>query len=318
MKHALLGLVVHATPSVHETHEPLPLHTWLAPHETPGPLLPKSTHVCIPLVHDVLPVLHGFGFDVQLTSAVHATHVLVGLQTWLVPQPVPAPRGAPSRHVVVPVEQDVVPRKHAAFGLLPQLWPAVHAPQKPLPSHTWAEPHAVPAVLLLPSAQLSIPVAHEVRPLRHVEGLVAHALPAVHATQPPVPLHTRLLPQPVPGGRDMPSTHVCTPVEQLVTPATQSGVGLVPHVRPAVQTAHWPLALHTRLVPHAVPGDFAVPSTQLDAPVAHEVTPLKHALFGFPVHAVPAVHETQPPPPLQTWLVPHVVPGALSLKSTHV
>ncbi len=136
LKHALLGLVAHATPSVHKTHEPLPLHTWLAPHDTPGPLLPKSTQVCSPLVHDVLPVLQGLGFDVQLTSAVQATQALVGLHTWLMPQETPAPRGAPSRQIVVPVEHEVTPRIHAAFGLLPQLWPAVHAPQKPLPSHT--------------------------------------------------------------------------------------------------------------------------------------------------------------------------------------
>ncbi len=176
----------------------------------------------------------------------------------------------------------------------------------------------MPADLLVASVHVSPPVAHEVSPLRQADGLPVHPLPAVHAAQTPAPSQTRLLPQLVPGGRALPSTQVCTPVEQVVIPVTQSGVGLVPQVRPAVQTAHWPLELQTRLVPQVVPGALAAPSTQLDAPVAHEVTPSKHALFGLPLHAVPAVHEMQPPPPLQTWLAPQWVPGALSLKSTQL
>ena len=42
-----------------------------------------------------------------------------------------------------------------------QLWPAVHDPQLPLPSHTRLVPQGVPPITLLPSAHVIVPVAHE-------------------------------------------------------------------------------------------------------------------------------------------------------------
>lgn len=42
-----------------------------------------------------------------------------------------------------------------------QDWLAVHEPQFPLPSQTRLVPQVVPPVLLLPSAQVWPPVAHE-------------------------------------------------------------------------------------------------------------------------------------------------------------
>lgn len=53
---------------------------------------------------------------------------------------------------------------------------------------------------------------------------------AVHALQAPAPSQTRLLPHAVPAVLGAPSTHVCTPVAQLVTPARQVLLGLVVQV----------------------------------------------------------------------------------------
>jgi hypothetical protein len=142
----------------------------------------------------------------------------------------------------------------------------------------------------------------------HADGLPPHAPPPAHVTQLPVPSQTMPAPQAVPGAFIPPSEQVSTPVLHEVTPPRHAGWGLVLHPRPAVQSAHWPLALHTWLVPQTVPGAFAVPSTHVCAPVAHEVTPLKHA-FGLPVQACPPVHATHAPLPSQTWLAPHAVPA---------
>lgn len=142
------GLPEHVIPAVHDTQFPVPLHTWLVPHEMPGPLLVPSTHVCVPVLHAVVPFLQLFGFVAQVVPAVHDTHWFAALHTRFVPHGVPAPRAAASTQVVVPVAHDVVPKKHAEFGLPLQVWPAVHMPQKPLPSHTWLAPHVVPPGLL--------------------------------------------------------------------------------------------------------------------------------------------------------------------------
>jgi len=57
-------------------------------------------------------------------------------------------------------------------------------------------------------------------------------------------------------------------------PFTQAAWGFVVQVWPAVHSVHWPLALQTWLVPHPLPAGLTVPSTQVGAPVAHDVTPL--------------------------------------------
>ena len=61
---------------------------------------------------------------------------------------------------------------------------------------------------------------------------------------------------------------------------------------PAVQEVHVP-ALQTLLVPHDVPFITFPVSAQTDAPVAHDVAPMRRAFDG--VHVTPAVHETQLP-----------------------
>lgn len=65
--------------------------------------------------------------------------------------------------------------------------------------------------------------------------------------------------------------------------------------------------LQTESVPHGVPSGWAVPvSVHAEVPEAHDVTPVWHLLVG--VHPRPALHAVHAPP-LQTMLVPHVVPS---------
>ena len=86
---------------------------------------------------------------------------------------------------------------------------------------------------------------------------------------------------------------------------------------PAVQATQAPELLQTMLVPQPVPGDLLAPSTQVLAPVEHEIMPFLQML-GLVLQAAPAVQATQPPLPSQTWLVPQVVPAALLPPSTQV
>jgi hypothetical protein len=160
-------------------------------------------------------------------------------------------------------------------GLPLQLCPSVHAPQNPLPSHTRLEPQEVPAVTFpAPSTQVAAPVMHEVMPVLHWDGLLVHAVPAVHATQVPEPLQTMLLPQPVPASLLVSSRHVCTPVPHELMPFTHAARGLVVQVCPGVHNVHCPFALQTWLVPQPVPAAFMVPSTHIWVPEAHELVPL--------------------------------------------
>jgi hypothetical protein len=125
-----------------------------------------------------------------------------------------------------------------------------------------------------PSTQVAAPVAHDTIPTLHGDGLPLHPLPAAHATQPPEPLQTMFVPQLVPAVLLLSSRHVGTPVVHAVVPLTQAACGLVVQAWPAAHRVHCPFALQTWLAPHPVPAAFSAPSTQVCAPVAHEVTPL--------------------------------------------
>ncbi len=70
-------------------------------------------------------------------------------------------------------------------------------------------------------------------------------------------------------------------------------------------------------MPQEAPTPFGLPSVHTAAPEPHATTPLKHGL-GLVVHDAPAAHAAQVPVPLQTRLVPQLVPGALfAVPSTH-
>ena len=82
------------------------------------------------------------------------------MQTWFGPQAVPAGLCVLLLQTIVPVVQLVTPVKQGLGGF-EHVWPAVHEPQLPLPSHTRLVPQLVPPILLLPSAQVIDPIAHE-------------------------------------------------------------------------------------------------------------------------------------------------------------
>jgi hypothetical protein len=178
-------------------------------------------------------------------------------------------------------------------------------------------PHVVPASIGEPFTQVVVPVEHEVVPLKQAPGLPVQPWFAVQSPQKPLPSQTLLAPHVVPPARLLPSTHVCAPVEQLVMPFLQL-LGLPMQPMPASHPMHIALALHTMLVPQLVPGFLGAESTQVCAPVMHEVTPVAHTAFGFDEHVPPAVQDTQLPELLQTWLVPHDVPGDFNVPSMHV
>jgi hypothetical protein len=296
------------------THAPAPSHTWLLPQPVPAGLLPESAHTCAPVLHEESPVLHTPGLVVHDWPAVQLTQLPEALQTWLLPQAVPVALFAPSTHVVMPVVQLVCPCLQTD-GLLVHVCPAVHMPQKPLPSHTWPAPQSVPAILLPESTHVCVPVVQLVTPVRQGDELVPHAWPAVHDTHVPEPLHTWLVPHPVPAGSTAESRQVGVPVLQSTTPARQGAPGLVVHEAPALHARHCPLPLHTWPVPQLVPGGAAAPSTQ--ATVApHWVVPTRHGVPGLVAQLWPDAQTTQSPA-RHTRSTPQPVPVGASAPSTH-
>jgi hypothetical protein len=302
------GLVVHGSPAAQAMQLPALLQTLSVPQLLPGVLLPASTQVVAPVAQDVVPSLHALGFPEQSLPAVHDPHIPDPLQTMFVPQLVPAVLLPPSRHVITPVAQDVVPFLQG-FGLLAQLLPAVQAPHIPDPLQTMFVPQLVPAALLPASMHVIAPVEQDVMPfLQPAFGFVVQPLPAVHVPHAPEPLQTMFVPQLVPAALLLPSTHVIAPVEQDVVPFLQAAFGLVAQALPAVHATQVPAPLQTMFVPQLVPAALLVASMQDIEPVAHDVVPFLQTL-GLVLHPFPAVHAPQTPM-LQTRFVPHVVPFA--------
>ena len=85
----------------------------------------------------------------------------------------------------------------------------------------------------------------------------------------------------------------------------------------AVQTPQFPLPSQTMLVPQLVPPTLLLPSTHVMLPLLQDVVPFRQVV-GLPVHDWPAVQATHIPEPLQTMLLPQLVPGALLPPSTQV
>lgn len=83
-------------------------------------------------------------------------------------------------------------------------------------------------------------------------------------------------------------------------PLRQPGLGLVVHATLAEQPTQTPVELQTRFVPHAVPTARLPESTQVCAPVVHDVRPVLQPGVGLVVQVVDAMHATQLPLALQT------------------
>jgi hypothetical protein len=199
-----------------------------------------STQACVPVEQEVVPVRHGSGFVAHATPAVQALQAPLPLQTWSVPQEVPAGSGAAglSTQVCVPVAHEKTPATHG-FGFVPQAPPAVQATQAP-PLQTWFAPQLVPFVSgVVVATHVWLPVAHEVAPVWHGSGSVPQATPDVQAVHVP-PLQTRSVPQIEPSALGVELlTHCCVPVAQEKTPSRQ-GSGFVAQAPPAAQATHAP------------------------------------------------------------------------------
>lgn len=310
-----VGLVAQFAFAVQAMQPPgVPLQTRLVPQVVPAGSLASSTQVWAPVAHDVVPVLQVPVLVEQLCAAAHATHAPALLQTVPTPQLAPAARFAPSMQVVAAPLQLVVPCLQAV-GLPVQLWLATHAPQKPLPSQIWPPVQAVVDDFGVPSMHADAPVTQEVTPLRQIDGLVVQDVPAVHETQVPLPLQTRLVPQVVPAAVEPESRQRGAPVVQSMTPLLQGAPGLVVHALPDSHVTHCPFPLHTMFEPHAIPAPTLSPSRQPDAD-PHATTPSLHTPPGFVVQTVPAAQAVQTPA-LQALSMPQNSPSVALASSRH-
>jgi hypothetical protein len=319
-----VGFVPQASPAVQPVHTP-PLQTWSVPQTVPfcSGTRELSRHACVPVEQEVIPVRQKVGFVSQVTPALQTPHT-PPRQTWSVPQVDPSCLGVPSRQTEVPVEQDVTPFMHAAFGLVVQATPALqtlHVPSRQTSGSEGLTSHAEPfAIVVAVFSHVCWPVTQEVRPVTHGFGFVEQAAPATQPLHAPLkqtsgtPASTSQI---VPFGAGVGvSSHVCTPVPQEVVPR-KHGVGFVLQVRPAVQEVHTP-PLQTSATPgstsQVVPFGLGPESRHSCVPVAQEVMPSRHAALGFVMQAALAVQGLHVPP-LQTWFVPQLVPFGFAAPS---
>jgi hypothetical protein len=106
-----------ASPAVHPTQTPA-LQTMFVPHDVPLATSADSVQTTAPVVHETVPVRHGFPVIVQLEPGLHAIHAPALLQTMSVPQLVPAATFVfLSVQVGVPVEHASAPAWHLFVGV---------------------------------------------------------------------------------------------------------------------------------------------------------------------------------------------------------
>ncbi len=86
--------------------------------------------------------------------------------------------------------------------------------------------------------------------------------------------------------------HAGEPLVHTVVPFLHAALGFDPHAAPTVHATQLPEPLHTWFAPHEVPGlTLIAESTQVEAPVWHDVTPTLHEV-GLPLQPWPARHDT--------------------------
>jgi hypothetical protein len=188
-------------------------------------------------------------------------------------------------------------------------------PQNPLPSQFGPPGQVADIGLLAPSMQVDAPVVQDVMPSRQTDGFVVHAVPAVHATQVPLPLQTWLVPQVVPAAVLPESRQRGEPIAQSTTPVLHGALGFVAQAVPAMHATHCPLPLQTMPDPHTTPEPTLSPSMQPGV-VPHATTPSLQTPPGLLVQTVPAaqvMHE----PLLQTLSVPQDMPSGALTSSWH-
>jgi hypothetical protein len=206
------GLVgVQIPPVVHGPHTPL-RHAMLFPHESPFMMLFVSTHTGLPVVHEIIPFLHGFD-GWQLAPALQVVQV-PPLHTLPDAHDVPLSTLPDSMHTALPVVHEIIPVLQGFAG--GQLAPALQPMHAPLP-HTLFVPHDVPSVTLPVSVQTEVPVEHDVVPVLHgFDGW--QPTPAVQGPQLPRS-QTMFVPQEVPSERFVPVSVQLIAGEQAIRPA---------------------------------------------------------------------------------------------------
>lgn len=169
-------------PGEHAMHVP-PAHTRPAPQAVPSVAAPRSTQTSLPVVHAIVPVLHG-SVGVQVVPARHATQV-PALHTLPVPHAVPSAAAAPVSTQLAPGEHTARPTRQAPEG-------GTHAsPAVQRMTHT---PPPVTAAQVVPVGQgASLPGVHgiaqvrvpsvDIRRQRAPGGLVGQAPPAVQSAK---------------------------------------------------------------------------------------------------------------------------------------
>jgi len=306
---------VHAAPLTHVPQKPL-LHIMPPPHGVPFvTFIGPSTHTGIPVPHCVTPCLQTFGLPEHAPPDVQAWQPPLPSQTALAPHGTPAVlSAAESTHCDMPLAHEVTPClhgvgfvEHAMMGQSLQL---------AFESHTLPGPHGVPTGFAVPSAHVSLPVAQLCMPSLHGPGLPVHEPPATHGLQPPSPSQTSPTAQMLPAALCVESTHSGMPVEQSMTPSSQT-FGFVVHEAFAVQEMQAPPSVQTSSRPQASPGWRGEPvslhtgplDAQLNAPSWHKV--------GFVAQSAPSTQGTQAPL-VQTWPPSQGVPSRAGSASAHV
>jgi hypothetical protein len=239
-----VGLPVQLWFAVHTPQNPLPSHIGPPGHVAVLGLFVPSTQTDAPVSHEVTPFRQTDGLVVQAVPAEHGTQVPLPLQTWFVPQVVPAAVLPESRQTGAPVLQSMTPVLHGAPGLVLQALPASHVTQVPLPLHTMFEPHAVPAPMLSPSPQPG-DVPHVTMPSLHTPpGLPVQTVPAAQVVHAPF-LQTLSTPHEIPSVTLTSSAHCGAPVLQSIAPFLHAPPGLVVQGAPVAQAMQVAAALQT-------------------------------------------------------------------------
>jgi hypothetical protein len=242
-------------PSPQRTQVPAPSQTPPG-HVAPAAALPRAAHTGPPLSHAVAPTWQGF-VGVHAAPGAQGTQVPAPLQTPL-GHAVPAGTLAPVTHIDAPDAQRVTPETQG----LPVLHaaPSAQARQVPASSHARPSPQGVPAGALPTSVHTGTPVAQRVAATLHgvSETQVAFSRHCAHC---PLPPHTALVPQAVPGGARRVKVHARRPLEQ-VNAARLHGCGDSQGRPSSGQAKHAPSLSHTRPSPQGVPPGRANPRTQ--------------------------------------------------------
>jgi hypothetical protein len=165
--------------------------------------------------------------------------------------------------------------------------PAVHALQRPAPSHT-PPGQLDPAGRSPLGAHTGAPVTHEIIPVVHALP-VLQLVPAAHATHVPIPSHTPPA-HGAPAARAAAPWHTGAPEAQDTVPTRHSSDGA--HVAPSSHGTHAPRPSHTPPA-HGAPAGALACVTHVGESCWQLIAPVRQASTG--VHDAPSSHAKHRP-----------------------